>query len=338
METLAVKYRPSKWEDVTEQGVVVKMLKNQIETGTTKNAYVFCGASGCGKTTCARIFASSINGNFNDVIEIDAASNNGVDNVRSIIQSANERAIYSKYKIFIMDEAHMLSISAWNAMLKILEEPPKYTIFIFCTTDPNKIPDTIMNRVQRYDFNKISFKGVVSRLSYICDKENIPYELSAIEYAAKIANGCMRDAISTIDKCSGYFNSITVKSVVDAIGDCEFDVYFNLLNALIDGKEKESVSIIEDYYNDGKDLKLFVDRMFTFVLGVTKFLLFGDLSLTNIPSIYDAELNRVVRIEDAIGYYNYLQNKLLDIRQAIKSDIFVKETVEVYILQIIRGI
>ena len=160
MEALAVKYRPRIWDDITEQKSIVKILKRQIETKTFKNAYLFAGASGAGKTTASRIFANEINNHQGSPIEIDAASNNSVDNVRNIVKSAQERAIDCEYKIFIIDEAHALSNAAWQAFLKCIEEPPEYTIFIFCTTDPQKIPATILNRVQRYNFTKISGKWV----------------------------------------------------------------------------------------------------------------------------------------------------------------------------------
>ena len=145
-ESLAVKYRPQKWEDVCGQTSIIRILIRQLELNQLRNAYLFAGASGCGKTTLARIFANRINNNIGYPEEIDAASNNGVDNVKAIIKSAQERAIDSKYKIFIIDECHMITPQGWNAFLKCIEEPPKYTIFIFCTTEKNKVPDTIKNR------------------------------------------------------------------------------------------------------------------------------------------------------------------------------------------------
>ena len=150
-ESLAVKYRPRTFADLCGQSSVVKILTRQIETGEFKNAVLFNGASGCGKTTIARIIANMINNGVGEPIEIDAASNSSVDNVRQIIHDAQERSIDSKYKIYIIDECHSLSNQAWQAFLKCIEEPPKYTIFIFCTTDPQKIPETIKNRVQRLD-------------------------------------------------------------------------------------------------------------------------------------------------------------------------------------------
>lgn len=201
-QSLAVKWRPKDWEDLTEQEYIKIILQNQINTQTIKNAYLFCGPAGCGKTTSARIFANKINDNKGLPIEIDAASNNGVEQVRTIIEDAKFKPLDSNYKIYIMDECHMLSTGAWNAMLKLLEEPPKTTIFILCTTDPQKIPATILSRVQRYDFQKISFEGIVNRLKYIIEQENretnetvdttldkIKYEIEALQFIAKCSEG-----------------------------------------------------------------------------------------------------------------------------------------------------
>ena len=176
VKTLAVKYRPKTWDEVSEQSSTKIILQQQLESGEVKNAYLFCGPAGCGKTTCARIFANDINKGEGNPIELDAASNNGVDDVRNIIQQAKTKSINSEYKIFIIDECHALSNSAWQAMLKIIEEPPAKSIFIFCTTDPQKIPKTILSRVQRYDFQRLSSSGICDRLKYIIEKENEEYE------------------------------------------------------------------------------------------------------------------------------------------------------------------
>ena len=172
VKTLAVKYRPKTWDEVTEQGSTKIILQQQLESGEVKNAYLFCGPAGCGKTTCARIFANDINKGMGNPIELDAASNNGVDDVRNIIQQAKTKSINSEYKIFIIDECHALSNSAWQAMLRIIEEPPAKSIFIFCTTNPERIPKTILSRVQRYTFSRISTEGIVNRLKYILEQEN----------------------------------------------------------------------------------------------------------------------------------------------------------------------
>ena len=170
-ESLAVKYRPTSWEDVCEQSATKVILQQQLSSGDIKNAYLFVGGAGTGKTTCARIFANEINNHKGIPIELDAASNNSVDDVRSIIQQAKTASIDSEYKVFIMDEVHALSNNAWQAMLKLLEEPPMRTVFIMCTTNPEKIPKTILSRVQRFDFQRISTKNIVKRLEFILSEE-----------------------------------------------------------------------------------------------------------------------------------------------------------------------
>ena len=170
--SLAVKYRPKDFSDLTEQGAIKDILTNQIETKTFQHGYLFTGPAGTGKTTSARIFANMINQGKGTPIEVDAASNSGVDNIRQIIDDAKKKPLDAEYKIFIIDECHALSSGAWQAMLKLLEEPPKFSIFILATTNPEKIPPTILSRVQRFQFNKISTDGIYQRLKYIIESEN----------------------------------------------------------------------------------------------------------------------------------------------------------------------
>ena len=172
MLSLSVKYRPKTFEEVCSQKSIIKILNRQLELNKYSNLYMFSGPSGCGKTTLARIFANKINGGDQGTIEIDAASHNGVDNVREIIEDAQERSLTSQYKIFVIDEVHMITTAGWNAFLKCLEEPPAFTIFIFCTTNPEKIPETIKNRfAMRFDLTKVNTNEIESRLKYICEQE-----------------------------------------------------------------------------------------------------------------------------------------------------------------------
>ena len=170
-QSLAVKYRPMSFNDMTEQSAIKDILENQIKTNSFQNGYLFTGPAGTGKTTSARIFANMINDGKGNPIEVDAASNSGVDNIRQIIDDAKRKPLDAEYKIFIVDECHSLSDSSWQALLKTLEEPPKFTIFIFCTTNPEKIPQTILSRVQRYNFQRISQEGIVNRLKYVLQQE-----------------------------------------------------------------------------------------------------------------------------------------------------------------------
>lgn len=175
-QALALKYRPKSFNDLTEQSSIVTILQNQINTNSVKAGYLFVGPAGCGKTTTARIFANMINHGEGTPIELDAASNNSVDDIRELIDNAQTQSLDSEYKIFIIDECHMITTQGWNAFLKTLEEPPAKSIFILCTTDPQKLPATILSRVQRYNFQKISTEGIVKRLIYILEQEGYTCE------------------------------------------------------------------------------------------------------------------------------------------------------------------
>lgn len=301
--TLAVKYRPKSFNDVVEQDAIKIILTEQIRTQSFKHAYLFCGPAGCGKTTAARIFANELNMGMGNPIEVDAASNNGVDNIRDIIENAKRKSLDSEYKVYIIDECHMLSTGAWNAMLKLLEEPPKGTIFIMCTTDPQKIPATILSRVQRYDFSKISLSNIVNRLKEIISKENedtqiywggkatecgeelISYEDEAIEYIAKLAEGGMRDAITMLDKCLSLTPSLTVEAVVKALGTVDYNTHFELLYQLASRGSHKAIEIVEGVYNSGKDIKQFLKQFQVFILDVCKFQLFESFKYVSIPEL-----------------------------------------------------
>lgn len=296
-QTLAVKYRPKSFDDVVEQQAIKDILTDQIKTGTFQHSYLFCGPAGCGKTTAARIFANDINGGKGNPIEVDAASNNGVDNVREIIDGARRKSLDSDYKVYIIDECHMLSTGAWNAMLKLLEEPPKTTVFIMCTTDPQKIPATILSRVQRYNFSKISLENIMSRLKNIVAWESaemeheagivdsFTYTDEAIQYVAKLADGGMRDAITMLDKCLSLDPELTIESVVAALGTVDYNIHFDLLFYMESGNITAAAKLIEDVYNNGKDLKQFVKQFQYFVLDVCKYLMFRDFKYVSIPAL-----------------------------------------------------
>ena len=309
VKSLAVKYRPKVWDDVTEQGSIKVILQEQIDTGTVKNGYLFCGSAGTGKTTCARIFANEINKGQGTPIEMDAASNNSVEDIRLIIQQAQTKSLDSEYKIFIIDEAHALSNSAWQAMLKTLEEPPLKSIFIFCTTDPQKIPKTILSRVQRYDFQRISQNGIVDRLAFILDEEghdskNASHWLPALNYIAKIAEGGMRDAITLMDKCLSYSQDLSVDNVVKALGVADYDVMFSLLDSLIEHKTDLMLGQIDDIYKSGLDIKQFVKSFTEFVLDICKYGLTKSFDLVKIPNTYSEILN-------TYSDYEYSSSKML---------------------------
>lgn len=335
-KSLATFYRPTTWEDVCGQQSIIKILTRQLELNQLKNVYLFAGASGCGKTTLARIFANKINNYIGNPNEIDAASNNGVDNVKSIIKSAQERAIDSKYKIFIIDECHMITTQGWNAFLKCIEEPPAYTIFIFCTTDPQKIPATILNRVQRYNITRISTDKIRDRLAYICREEGFTNYEEAVDYIAKLSDGGMRDAISTLEKCAGYSTDLSINNVLDALGNYSYDTFFALINNIIDGKEGEVLKILEEFYRAGNDLKLFVDMFLSFCLDVSKYIIFNSTDMLKIPSSMEDRLKNSTNFENSLQYYMYIVNQLLDLKNMLKNDSNIKSTIEVMFIKMTR--
>ena len=220
------KYRPSEFEDVKGQDHIVTTLKNQIKADRIGHAYLFCGTRGTGKTTVAKIFAKAVNcehpvdgspcgecqsckaiaaGSSMNVIEIDAASNNGVENIRQIREEVSYSPTQGKYKVYIIDEVHMLSIGAFNALLKTLEEPPSYVIFILATTESHKIPITILSRCQKYDFRRISIETISARLIDLLEQEGVEAEEKAVRYVAKAGDGSMRDALSLLDQCIAFY-------------------------------------------------------------------------------------------------------------------------------------
>ena len=315
MEALATKYRPRTFKDVVCQDNIKKVLTNQLETGEVKQAYLFAGSAGTGKTTSARIFANEVNGGKGKPLEIDGASNNGVDNIRNIIDDCRMKSLDSKYKVYIIDEVHMLSIGAFNALLKVLEEPPKGVIFILCTTDPHKIPATILSRVQRFQFKRIPQNEVVKRLQYVLQQEGkITYDMEALQYIAKLADGGMRDALMKLDTVLGYTTEITMEAVLDCLGITNYDYLFKIVSSIIKQDATTPMQLIDDLYKQGKDLKLFVKDLSKFILDLCKLELTQDINTTMIPPelktkctqlLCKCDLDLLVDIMDAV-------NKLMD--------------------------
>ena len=271
------KFRPNEFEDVKGQDAIVKTLKNQIRANRIGHAYLFCGTRGTGKTTVAKIFAKAVNcehtadgspcgecaacksiasGASMNVIEIDAASNNGVDNIREIREEVAYRPTEGRYKVYIIDEVHMLSIGAFNALLKTLEEPPEYVIFILATTEAHKIPVTILSRCQRYDFKRISIDTISARLRELIDKEQWDVEDKAVRYIAKMADGSMRDSLSLLDQCASFYigEKLTYDHVLEVLGAVDTEVFSRLLRELISMDVRRVIKTVEDLVMQGREL------------------------------------------------------------------------------------
>ena len=280
-QALYRKWRPDNFEDVKGQDHIVTTLKNQINADRIGHAYLFCGTRGTGKTSVAKIFAKAVNGEHPvngspcgecptckaiaagtsmNVIEIDAASNNGVDNIREIRDEVQYSPTEGKYKVYIIDEVHMLSTGAFNALLKTLEEPPSYVIFILATTEVAKIPVTIMSRCQRYDFHRISIETIADRLSELMKAENIVVEDKAIRYVAKAADGSMRDALSLLDQCIAFHLGEELKydDVLDVLGAVDIAIFSNMYKTIRENDVARCMNLMEDIIMQGRDLSQFV--------------------------------------------------------------------------------
>lgn len=276
-QALYRKFRPTEFEDVKGQEHIVTTLKNQIKADRIGHAYLFCGTRGTGKTTVAKIFAKAVNcehpvdgspcgecpscrtiadGSSMNVIEIDAASNNGVDNIRQIREEVSYRPTEGKYKVYIIDEVHMLSTGAFNALLKTLEEPPSYVIFILATTEAHKIPITILSRCQRYDFHRISIDTIAARLSDLMLQEKVDVEEKAIRYVAKAGDGSMRDALSLLDQCIAFHlgETLTYENVLEVLGAVDTEVFSRLLRQIIDKNVAAAISILDELVDEGREL------------------------------------------------------------------------------------
>lgn len=313
------KFRPDNFEDVKGQEHIVTTLKNQIKANRMGHAYLFTGTRGTGKTTIAKIFAKAVNcenpqdgspcgvcqtckaiaaGASMNVIEIDAASNNGVDNIREIVDEVSYSPAEGKFKVYIIDEVHMLSIGAFNALLKTLEEPPSYVIFILATTEVHKIPITILSRCQRYDFKRITIDTIADRMRELMETEQVQIEDRALKYVAKMADGSMRDGLSLLDQCIAFHlgQELTYDKVLDVLGAVDTEVFSRLFQCILKADVLGCIGILEEIVMQGRELVQFISD-FTWYLRNLMLAKATD----NIEDVIDASTENLARLKEEAG-------------------------------------
>ncbi len=336
------KFRPLSFDQVKGQDHVVRTLKNQVKTGRIGHAYLFTGTRGTGKTTVAKIFARAINcmdphdgepcgeceicrdaisSSFMDITEIDAASNTGVDDIRRIIEEVRYTPVKGRYKVYIIDEAHMLSGAAFNAFLKTLEEPPSYVVFILATTEPHKLPITILSRCQRYDFHRIGNDDIVSNLSQIAAKEGVECEEKALRYIARMGDGSMRDSVSILDKCIAFNlgRSLTYDNVLSTLGAADTDVFSRTFRAVYASDAHAAISELESAISEGKDINQYVTDLIWYMRNLLMLNAAGA-DASELLGIADDDLEqmkkdaRSAQPEILMRYIRILSSLLSDIR------------------------
>ena len=333
-QALYRKYRPKTFDEVAGQEVVVKTLQNSVINNKINHAYLFAGPRGCGKTTIAKIFAKLVNCKNNstgipcgncvcctqtneqnmDVIEMDAASNNGVDEIREINNKVKLAPTLGKYKIYIIDEVHMLTIGAFNALLKTLEEPPAHVIFILATTDPHKVPITILSRCQRFDLKKISDEQIYNRLKYICDNEKIEIDEDAISEIARLGDGSLRDAISILDQVVAYTNEkITLDDIHEVNGTISQKNVFELINYAVDNNLNGVISKINEYNNRGKSIVKITEEIILFLRNSILFKTTSDF-IEDKKNIY-REITTKISTTKMLEYISIMNEALLDMKK-----------------------
>ena len=313
------KFRPDNFKDVKGQDHIVTTLKNQIQSDRIGHAYLFCGTRGTGKTSIAKLFAKTVNcenpqdgspcgvcsscksiaaGASMNVIEIDAASNNGVDNIREIVDEVSYSPAEGKYKVYIIDEVHMLSIGAFNALLKTLEEPPSYVIFILATTEVHKIPITILSRCQRYDFKRISIETITERMQELMDAEGVQVEEKALRYVAKTADGSMRDALSLLDQCIAFHfgKELTYDKVLDVLGAVDTEVFSRLYRQVLERNVLGCIQLLEEIIMQGRELTQFVSD-FSWYLRNLLLVKTSD----NMEDVIDVSSENLLRLKEEAG-------------------------------------
>ncbi|WP_281085605.1 DNA polymerase III subunit gamma/tau [Eubacterium ruminantium] len=353
------KWRPDSFEEVKGQEHIVKTLKNEVIHNRIGHAYLFCGTRGTGKTSIAKLFAKTVNcehpvdgspcgecesckaiarGNSFNVIEIDAASNNGVDNIRQITEAVQYAPSQGKYLVYIIDEVHMLSAGAFNALLKTLEEPPEYVIFILATTEARKVPVTIMSRCQRYDFHRISIETITARLAELMEREGIKATDEALRYVARAADGSMRDALSILDQCISFNlgEELTFEKVLNSIGAVDVDIFIRMTETIIKDDINSLMDIVNEVVWQGRDLTQFVSDYIWFIRNML-FLKISPGVRSNLD-ITEETAERLVELgkdfsTDALMRYLDILGELL---QEIRISTIKRITLEIALIRMVR--
>lgn len=346
------KYRPSKFNEVIGQNAIVKTLASSIVNNSRTHAYIFAGNKGSGKTTVAKIFSKAINclnsnngdacnecsnckaideASTTDFVELDAASNNGVEEIRNIINLTNYLPNKLKYKVYIIDEAHMLTTNAWNALLKTIEEPPSYVVFIFATTEYHKIPATIISRCQRFDFLKLQVNDLINLINKICEKENIKIDSDAIPIIARMADGAARDALSIVDQVSNYSgNNIKCDDIYEIFGLTSIDSKIDFLNEILAKNSNKVIDIYKSLFEKGINLTIFVSDLLDILMDKLIYIKTNDNNLLSIISKEQLEkINNLVNDNYLLSLINLLSEAL----NKIKNSSNPKFVFEYYILK-----
>ena len=357
-QALYRKWRPLTFADVLSQPQVTTTLQNQLKSGTTAHAYLFTGSRGTGKTTCARILAKAVNcqhltpdgnpclqceicqaaeqGILSDFVEIDAASNNSVEDIRDLRDATVYTPEKGKFRIYIIDEVHMLSTSAFNALLKIMEEPPPYVKFILATTEIHKVPATIISRCQRYDFRRIQKKDLVSRLLYIAQQEHIAVEPDAAELMARLSDGGMRDAISLLDRCSAYGETITAHMTAEAAGAAGREYLIRLLEAVQKKEISEILKMIADLHDNSKDLQRLCEELIFMQRDVMLLKASGDVSLLHCMADEVPALQQLASTQDMTSIMQVL-DQLQNCRERMSRAVNKRVELEMTLIKICSG-
>lgn len=342
---LALRYRPVTWSDVVEQDAIKQVLSNELKSGNLKRCMLFCGPAGCGKTTNARIFAQEIESLKSNIVEINCADNTGVDDVRRLlIEPSYVKPLTGKYKIFVLDECHMLTTQAQNALLKLLEEPPSYCVYIMCTTDPQKVLPTIMSRAVRYDFQLISHQGIINRLKYILESEkNNPdgiqvesWDNAALEILAQASCGHMRNAVVALEKTLSFSKNITVEDVEKVLGVTSYEILFNILDCILSKNQQGLLESLDKLVKSGMDLKLFVKNFLAFVLDINKYVILrqenhpSPMDLTSLPKSFESRMrNYNITFKEAL---KHLLTTLIQLNSSLKWETDVRPVLETNLL------